>query len=46
MAADTTKSLLEAEDIQVEISNDDAYVREWMQQTTGDGNVRAFSFIF
>lgn len=38
-AAETTKSLLDAEAIQVEISNDDAYVREWMQQTTDDGKV-------
>ena len=39
MAAETTKSLLDAARIQVEITKDDAYVREWMLQTTGDGNV-------
>jgi hypothetical protein len=46
IAADTTKNLLEVEEIRVEISDDDAYVREWMQQNTGDGSVRAFSFIY
>ena len=39
IAAETTKSLLESKGIQVEITIDDVYVREWMLQTTGDGNV-------
>ncbi|MCY4552205.1 MAG: hypothetical protein OXC79_00915 [Candidatus Poribacteria bacterium] len=39
MAAETTKSLLDSAGIQVEITKDDTYVREWMLQTTGDGNV-------
>ena len=39
MAAETTKSLLDTAGIQVEITKDDAYAREWMRQTTGDGNV-------
>ena len=39
IAAETTRSLLDSKGIQVEITKDDAYVREWMLQTTGDGNV-------
>ena len=38
MAAETTKSLLGTAGIQVEITKDDAYAREWMLHTTGDGN--------
>ena len=43
-AAETTKSLLESKGIQVEITKDDAYVRNWMLQTTGDGNVNVVIF--
>ena len=39
MAAETTKRLLDSRGVQVQITKDDAYVREWMLQTTGDGNV-------
>ena len=38
MAAETTKRLLDAKGIQTEITKDDTYVREWMLETTGDGN--------
>ena len=44
MAAETTKSLLDSEGIQVEITKDDVYVREWMLQTTNDGNVNVVIF--
>ena len=39
MAAETTRSLLDSAGIQVEITKDDAYIKEWMLQTSGDGNV-------
>lgn len=39
MAAETTKSLLDSHGVQVEITKDDAYVREWMLHTTGDGDM-------
>ena len=39
MAAETTKRLLDAAGVQVEITKNDAYVREWMRHTTGDGNM-------
>ena len=39
MAAETTKRLLDAAGVQAEITKDDAYAREWMLHTTGDGNV-------
>ena len=39
MAAETTRNLLEAEGISVEITKDYAFVRDWMLQTTNDGNV-------
>ena len=39
MAAETTRNLLEAEGISVEITKDYTFVRDWMLQTTNDGNV-------
>ena len=39
MAAETTKRLLDAAGVQAEITKNDAYVREWMLHTTGDGNM-------
>ncbi len=39
MAAETTRNLLEAEGISVEITKDGAFVRDWMLQTTNDGSV-------
>ena len=39
MAAETTKGLLESNGVEVAITKDNAYVKEWMRQTTGDGNV-------
>ena len=39
MAADTTKRLLESEGIEVRITDDDRYLRDWMLQTTSDGSV-------
>ena len=39
MAAETTRNLLEAEGISVEITKDGAFVRDWMLQTTNDGKV-------
>ncbi len=39
IAAETTKSLLEAKNIQVQITKDGETVKEWMLQTTGNGNV-------
>ncbi len=39
IAAEMTKNLLDAEDINVQITKDDVYVREWMRLTTDDGNV-------
>ena len=39
MAAETTRNLLEADGISVEITKDYAFVRDWMLQTTNDGNV-------
>ena len=44
MAAETTKRLLDSHGVQVQITKDDAYVREWMLQTTGDGNVDVIVF--
>lgn len=41
MAAETTKRRLDAAGVQAEITKDDAYVREWMLHTTGDGNTNA-----
>ena len=38
-AAEITKRRLDSEGIQAEITKDDAYVREWMLHTTGDGEV-------
>ena len=38
-AAEITKRRLDSEGIQAEITKDDAYVREWMLHTTGDGKV-------
>jgi len=37
--AETTQGLLQSEGIQVEITEDENYVREWMLQTTADGSV-------
>ena len=37
--AQITQSLLQSEGIQAEITEDEAYVREWMLQTTSDGSV-------
>ncbi len=39
MAAETTRNLLESEGISVEITKNGAFVRDWMLQTTNDGNV-------
>ena len=39
MAAETTKRLLDSHGVQAEITKNDAYVREWMLHTTGDGNM-------
>ena len=39
IAAETTKSLLESKGIQVEITENNGYLRDWMLQTTGDGSV-------
>lgn len=39
MAAETTKSLLESEGIEVKITDDDRYLRDWILQATGDGSV-------
>ena len=39
MAAETTNSLLESEGIEVKITDDDTYLRDWMLQTTGDDSV-------
>lgn len=39
MAAETTKSLLASEGIEVKITDDDKYLRDWMLQTTSDGSV-------
>ena len=39
MAAETTRNLVESGGFSVEITKDPAHVREWMLQTTGDGNV-------
>ena len=39
MAAETTKSLLESKGIQVKITKDNVYLRDWMLQTTGNGAV-------
>ncbi len=44
MAAETTKRLLDSHGVQVQITKDDTYVREWMLQTTGDGNVNVIVF--
>ena len=41
MAAETTKNRLDSAGIQAEITKNDAYVREWMLHTTGDGNTNA-----
>ena len=40
-AAETTKRLLDSHGVQVEITKNDTYVREWMLHTTGDGNMNA-----
>ena len=42
--AETTKRLLQSNGIQVEITKDDAYLRQWMLQTTGDGKVNVVVF--
>ena len=39
MAAETTRNLVESEGFSVEITKDPAHVKEWMLQTTSDGNV-------
>lgn len=39
MAAETTKRRLDSHGVQVHITKNDAYVREWMLHTTGDGNM-------
>ncbi len=39
MAAEITRAELDAAGISVMVTKDDAFVRNWMQQTTGDGNV-------
>ena len=39
MAAETTKNMLEAEGISVEIIKDDTVVQDWMLQTTNNGRV-------
>ncbi|MYB94700.1 hypothetical protein F4054_07740 [Candidatus Poribacteria bacterium] len=44
MAAETTKNLLEANGVSVHITKDDTYVREWMLQTTSDGNLNVIVF--
>lgn len=44
MAAETTKNLLEADGVSVHITKDDTYVREWMFQTTSDGNLNVIVF--
>ena len=41
MAAETTKRRLDFAGVQAEITKNDAYVREWMLHTTGDGNTNA-----
>lgn len=39
IAAEMTKKLLDAEGINVHITKNDVYVRDWMRLTTDDGNV-------
>ncbi|RKU30510.1 hypothetical protein C6499_06165 [Candidatus Poribacteria bacterium] len=44
MAAETTRNLVESGGFSVEITKDPAHVREWMLQTTGDGNMNVIIF--
>ena len=44
VAAETTKNLVESGGFSVEITKDPAHVREWMLQTTGDGNTNVIIF--